>query len=126
MDLTKCFLRINGVRYSESPSMDADEPFDTSLETELHCLPILQGEGLHSDSYNCLVLERTKKRGVFRRCGRLVVPTVWHGIEADKGWIVERCRNNSGEIILNENGSMAEKLIPRGIYYHNYLGQVLR
>jgi hypothetical protein len=78
VDPPKCFFRINGVWDGGSPSMDADEPFDTSLKTELHCLPILQEKGLHSDSYNCLVLERTKKRGVFRGCRRLVVSIVWH------------------------------------------------
>jgi hypothetical protein len=102
VDPPECFFKINGVWDNGSPSMDADEPFDTSLKTELHRLPILQGKGLSRDSYNCLVLERTKKRGVFRRCGTLVVSTAWHGIGADEGWISERCRNNSGKIILNE------------------------
>jgi len=36
------FYRINGVWNSGGLSMDADEPFDTSLKTELHCLSIFQ------------------------------------------------------------------------------------
>jgi hypothetical protein len=101
-DPPSCFFRINGVWDDGSPSMDADEPFDTSLRTELHCLPILQGEGLYNDFYSCLVLERTKKRGVFKRCGTLRFRSVWHNIRADKGWIAEKSLNNGGGVILNE------------------------
>jgi hypothetical protein len=102
VDPPEWFFRINGVWTGGSSSMDADKPFDTLLKTELHCLPILQEEGLRSSSYDCLVLERTKKRGVFRRCGRLIIDTPWHGISADKGWIVESYWTNSVEIIQNE------------------------
>ncbi|KAF8846947.1 hypothetical protein BDZ45DRAFT_755434 [Acephala macrosclerotiorum] len=101
-DLPACFFRINGVWDDESPSMDADEPFDTSLKTKLHCLPILQGEGLDDDLYSCLVLEHTKDRGVFKRRGTLRIRSVWHDIRDDKGWIADKSLNNSGRVILNE------------------------
>jgi hypothetical protein len=97
------FFRINGVWDNGSPSMDAREPFDTSLKRELHCLPILQGkELLDHDSYSCLVLEHTEERGVFKRCGTLRFRPVWHNISADKGWIAEEAFNNGPGVILNE------------------------
>jgi hypothetical protein len=101
-DPPACFFMINGVWNNGSPSMDADKPFDTPLRTELHCLPILQGEGIDDDSYSCLVLERTKKRGVFKRCGILRFEPGWHNIGADKGWRAEKSLHNGGGVILNK------------------------
>ncbi|PVH79039.1 HET-domain-containing protein [Cadophora sp. DSE1049] len=102
-DPPACFFRINGVWDDGSPSMDAGEALDTSSKRRLHCLPILQEKGmLYDDSYNCLVLEHTEQRGVFKRCRTLRVRAMWHDIAAKKGWIMENPLNNGGEVILNE------------------------
>jgi len=113
-DPPACFFRINGVWDDGSPSMDADEPFDTPLK--LHCLPILQGEGSHDDSYNSLVLEHTKDRGVFKRRGTLRFRHMWHQIEADKGWIAEKSLKNGGGVILNEEWFHGGKADSKGKY----------
>jgi len=99
-------FRINGVWGDGTLWMDSHEPFDTSLKTELYCLPIMRGKRLmNDDSCRCLVLERTTKElGVFKRCGTLFFFHAAHNIDVDKGWIASETwrRRNSGGVILNE------------------------
>jgi hypothetical protein len=84
--------------------MDSHKPFDTSLKTELYCLPIMKGQGLmDDDSCRCLVLERTMKEpGVFKRCGTLFFFHAAHNIDADNGWIARNAWEQCDGVILNE------------------------
>jgi hypothetical protein len=103
-DLPAYFIRINGVWGEGVLSIDAHEPFDTSLKTKLYCLPIMKGKGLmDDDSCRCLVLERTTKEpGVFKRRGTLLFFHAAHNIDADNGWMAWNAWEPCGGVIVNE------------------------
>jgi hypothetical protein len=101
-DPPECF-KINEVWDEGSPSMDASEPFDASSKRMLHCLPILEDKDpFLSGSYDCLVLEHTEQRGVFKRCGTLSLRAYWHDIDAEKGWVRDDFSDNGAGVIVNE------------------------
>jgi hypothetical protein len=103
-DLPAYFIGINGIWCEGVLSIDAHEPFDTSLKTELYCLPIMKGKGLTDDDpCCCLVLERMPEEpGAFKRCGILFFFHAAHNIDADNGWIAWNAWEQCGGVILNE------------------------
>jgi hypothetical protein len=103
-DLPAYFIRINEVWGEGVLSIDAHEPFDTSLKTELYCLPIMKGKELmDDDSCRCLVLERTlEEPGAFKRYWTLFFFHAAHNIDADNGWIAWNAWEQCGGVILNE------------------------